>query len=214
MQMDIEREVAALRRMTTAQLHEQYAQAFGEESRSSHKTYLVRKIAWRLQAKAEGDLSTRARRRAEQLANDAEVRLTPPKHMPLPAPTGASVTLEVAASHDSRLPTPGTSLIRKYKGTDHSGQRAPGRVRVRRRGDGRHCFLPGPGALEQLSHDPQVVRLMAPRQVAGRLQFLTRVLASQPHQPLEDSHSGDATMGQHGLSPAGGMRADQPHSSQ
>jgi len=116
MQMDIEREVAALRRMTTAQLHEQYAQAFGEESRSSHKAYLVRKIAWRLQAKAEGDLSLRARRRAEELANDAEVRLTPPKHTPMPPATGPSVTLDVAASHDSRLPTPGTSLIRKYKG--------------------------------------------------------------------------------------------------
>ena len=116
MHIDIEREVAALRRMTTGQLRERYAQVCGEESRSSHKTYLIRKIAWRLQAKAEGDLSLRARRRAEQLADDAEVRLTPPKHMPLPSPTGASVTLEVAASHDARLPTPGTALIRKYKG--------------------------------------------------------------------------------------------------
>ncbi len=116
MQTEIEREVAAMRRMTTGQLRKQYAQVFGEESRSSHKTYLIRKIAWRLQAKAEGDLSLRARRRAEQLADDAEVRVTPPKHMPLPILTGASMALEVAASHDSRLPTPGTAIVRKYKG--------------------------------------------------------------------------------------------------
>lgn len=72
MQLNIEKEVAALRRMTAGQLREHYAKLFGEESRSSHKTYLIRKIAWRLQAKAEGDLSIRARRRAEQLANDAK----------------------------------------------------------------------------------------------------------------------------------------------
>jgi len=116
MQTEIEREVAAMRRMTTGRLRERYAQVFGEESRSSHKTYLIRKIAWRLQAKAEGDLSLRARRRAEELANDAELRLTPPKHMPLPIPTGETVTLDVATSHDARLPTPGTAIIRKYKG--------------------------------------------------------------------------------------------------
>jgi hypothetical protein len=61
--------------MTANQLGERYAQVFGEQTRARHKTYLVRKIAWRLQALAEGDLSIRARRRAQELANDAEVRL-------------------------------------------------------------------------------------------------------------------------------------------
>src|SRR4051794_27612378 len=41
---------------------------FGEESRSSNRAYLFRRIAWRLQALSEGDLSTRARQRAAQLA--------------------------------------------------------------------------------------------------------------------------------------------------
>ena len=48
MPTEIEREVAAMRWMTTGRLRERYAQVFGEESRSSHKTYLIRKIAWRL----------------------------------------------------------------------------------------------------------------------------------------------------------------------
>jgi len=62
-----------------------------------------------LQSQVEGDLSLRARRRAAELANDA-------KHQPLPQIAGVTVTLEVDASHDVRLPTPGTALIRHYKG--------------------------------------------------------------------------------------------------
>ena len=40
----------------------------GDESRSNHKQFLVRRVAWRLQAIAEGDLSERARQRALTLA--------------------------------------------------------------------------------------------------------------------------------------------------
>jgi hypothetical protein len=36
-------------------------------------------LAWRLQALAEGDLSERTRRRAAELAQDADLRLTPPR---------------------------------------------------------------------------------------------------------------------------------------
>ena len=114
MQIDIDQEVVELRRMTTNELCERYAQVFGEETRTRHKPYLIRKIAWRMQAMAEGDLSIRARRRAEELAQDADVRVMPPKEglvvatMPLPK--------AVAANHDPRLPTPGTAITRKYKG--------------------------------------------------------------------------------------------------
>lgn len=114
--MDIEQELVTLRRMTAGQLRQRYGQLFGEASRSSHKAYLIRKIAWRLQAQVEGDLSLRARRRAAELANDADIRQTPPRHQPLPQLSGVTVTLEVDASHDARLPTPGTALIRHYKG--------------------------------------------------------------------------------------------------
>jgi hypothetical protein len=59
-QIDIEREVATLRSMTTHELVERYAQVFGEETRTRHKPYLIRRIAWRVQAIAEGDLSVRS----------------------------------------------------------------------------------------------------------------------------------------------------------
>ena len=48
--MNVENEVAALQQMTTGELCERYTDVFGEEPRSRHKAYLIRKIAWRLQA--------------------------------------------------------------------------------------------------------------------------------------------------------------------
>ena len=116
MQIDIEREVAALRHMTANQLGERYAQVFGEQTRTRHKAYLVRKIAWRLQAMAEGDLSIRARRRAEQLGNDAEVRLMPPKNASLPGDIGTAIQLQAPVTTDPRLPAAGMAIVRKYKG--------------------------------------------------------------------------------------------------
>lgn len=44
-------------------------------SRSHHKQFLFRRIAWRIQALAEGGLSERARRRALEIANDADLRI-------------------------------------------------------------------------------------------------------------------------------------------
>jgi hypothetical protein len=111
MKLDIDREVAALGGMSTGQLCERYAELFGEPVRTRHKTYLIRKIAWRLQAIAEGDLSERARRRAEELANDAEVRVMPPKIAP-----PETIRVDAAVSTDARLPRPGTAIVRKYKG--------------------------------------------------------------------------------------------------
>src|SRR3954469_23646945 len=75
----VEEELAALQHMTVGELCQRYQELFGQPVRTRHKAYLVRKIAWRIQALAEGDLSERARRRAEELANDADVRLMPPR---------------------------------------------------------------------------------------------------------------------------------------
>jgi hypothetical protein len=116
MKIDVEKEVAALRAMTAGQLCERYAELFGERSRTRHKAYLIRKIAWRIQANAEGDLSERARRRAEELANDADVRVTPPRGFDgrlRPVRTSAK---PANTSTDRRLPGPGTAIVRQYKG--------------------------------------------------------------------------------------------------
>ena len=115
MQLDIEAEVAALNQMRTGDVRERYAEVFQEEPRSRHKAYLIRKIAWRLQADLEGDLSERARRRAEELALEAEVRTTPPRHL-WTAPHLPRESRKAVGPDDRRLPAPGTSITRTYKG--------------------------------------------------------------------------------------------------
>ena len=102
---DIGRQVALVDAMTTEEIREGYAKLFGESSRSSSRTWLIKRIAWRMQALAEGDLSERARRRATDLANDADLRLFPPE------PRVAR-----ASGGDRRLPVAGTILARRYKG--------------------------------------------------------------------------------------------------
>ena len=64
MNASVLKEIEGLRRLTVGGLREKYREVFGEESRSNHKDFLFRRIAWRLQANAEGGLSERARRRA------------------------------------------------------------------------------------------------------------------------------------------------------
>jgi len=77
METAMRKEIDELSRMTVGQLRQKYIEAFGEESRSNHKQFLFRRIAWRIQALAEGGLSERARRRALAIANDADLRTNP-----------------------------------------------------------------------------------------------------------------------------------------
>src|SRR5271165_4725354 len=86
MPLNVHQEVAALQRLGAKQLRARYAEVFGETTPAHNKTWLIRRIAWRLQALAEGDLSQRARRRAEELANDADLRMNPPRPRPADAP--------------------------------------------------------------------------------------------------------------------------------
>ncbi len=108
-------ELAMLGQLTVSGLRARYAELFGEETRVGNKVWLIRRIAWRLQALAEGDLSERARQRAAELAQDADVRLSPPRVdriVPGPAPPPPSAR----PRPQPRLPPPGTVLTRPYKG--------------------------------------------------------------------------------------------------
>ncbi len=124
--MLFERELNQLKRLTPKQLREKYLQLFGEDTRTKNKTWLVRRIAWRLQSNAEGDLSERAKQRAVELARDSDLRLTPPSEeqlasLPQPKPSKPIATEPVApvpTPSDSRLPKPGTVLTREYKGEE------------------------------------------------------------------------------------------------
>jgi hypothetical protein len=104
-------EIESLRKLKTKALQARYRELFGEESRSSNCAYLFRRIAWRLQAKAQGDLSERARKRAAELADDADLRLRAPRRF---WRTDGSVGLEPCPARDPRLPPVGTVLKRVY----------------------------------------------------------------------------------------------------
>ena len=112
-------DIQALARMTVGQLKDKYLEVFGEETRSCHKEFLRKRIAWRMQALSEGDLSERARRRAAELANDADLRIRTPRD---PFKHGSAevhsrtATGTLNSPRDPRLPLPGTLLVREFRG--------------------------------------------------------------------------------------------------
>ncbi|QEG30362.1 hypothetical protein GobsT_51670 [Gemmata obscuriglobus] len=119
MPIDVAKELAGLRRLTPKELRARYAEVFGEPTASGNRTWLVRRIAWRLQALAEGGLSARAQARAAELARDADLRLIPPKgHADEPAPGPVRTGTVPTHASDPRLPPPGTVITRTYKGAD------------------------------------------------------------------------------------------------
>ena len=117
MDLNVAKEVAAMKRMTVNELRAKYADVFGEPTKARHKEWLERRIAWRMQALAEGDLTERARQRAEELANDADLRTTAPKAPKVAAgPAECTATTALRVAPDRRLPMPGQEIARDYKG--------------------------------------------------------------------------------------------------
>ncbi len=115
MHLNVAKEVAALRKMTMRELRAKYAEAFGETTNANNKQWLLKRIAWRLQANAEGDLSERARQRAAELANDSDLRLSPPKPKAQPPEVPIHIA-QLSVAPADRLPPPGTVITRHYKG--------------------------------------------------------------------------------------------------
>src|ERR1700704_5365864 len=103
----LEAKIAALRQLKSTALRAKYRELFGEESRSGNRQYLFRRVAWRLQSLTEGDLPERARRRALELANDADLRARPSRSF---------VKAAGALARDPRIPSAGTLLRRTFQG--------------------------------------------------------------------------------------------------
>jgi hypothetical protein len=149
--LNIAKEVAALERLTVKQLRQKYVEVFGEETNGHNKVWLVRRIAWRLQVLAEGDLSERARRRAGELACDAELRMNPPVPTPVAAePEGAPPPRVLPFQADDSLAPPGTVITRRYKsdvlqvkvlphGFEYEGEVYKSMSAVAKKVTGSHC---------------------------------------------------------------------------
>ena len=117
MGLNIEKEVAQMRRMTVRELQTKFAEVCGEPPRSHNRQWMIKRLAWKLQAREYGGLSEAALRRAKEIADMcdlSDLRVTAPKDFMVAGPA----TFEAIRTTplDDRLPKPGTLLTRKYKG--------------------------------------------------------------------------------------------------
>ncbi len=116
------RRIDEMEAMSVAELRERYREVYGEPSRSGNRRWLVRRIAWRLQALDEGDLTERARRRASELARDQDLRVRPPTGLEVQRParrTGLRTVSGTIVKRDGRVPMPGSVITREYKGDEY-----------------------------------------------------------------------------------------------
>lgn len=113
----VRKEIEDLRSAKIAEIRARYREVFGEEPRSKHREQLFRRLAWRLQAVAYGGLSERARQRAAEIANEADLRIRPPR---------ASDASQIGTHrHDCRIPRAGTTLTRQYRNSTITVQVLP-----------------------------------------------------------------------------------------
>ena len=124
-------EIAALPRMEIKDLRSRYAEVFGEPTKSGNKQWLAKRIAWRLQSMAEGDLSERARKRAAELARDSDLRTTTPRVPVVPASAGRTIADNMPHDGDRRrrrialdAGSGASALAPPLR--RHGGRRAPG----------------------------------------------------------------------------------------
>ena len=108
--MDVYTQIKQLQKLPVGSLRERYQEVFQEPTTSTHKQHMVRRIAWRLQADAQGDLSKRAEKRALSIADDRDLRVNAPQDI-----------VEMARRQpkqrraDKRRPVPGVTLTRMYR---------------------------------------------------------------------------------------------------
>ena len=107
----LEKEIERLRQRKVKELQQRYRELFGEDSPSSNRAHLFRRVAWRLQARGAGKLSERAEQRAVELADDAELRRRAPRSF-----WGDLKGRTSAKTHrDPRLPEVGSRLTRSCR---------------------------------------------------------------------------------------------------
>ena len=114
MNEEVRTQIAGLSRLSTTALNARYQELIGTPAPCSNPRRLLRRMGWKLQAQAEGELSDRALDRAKQLAQGVDLRLRP-SNVFGEAGGDNSGSRAFSAVRDKRLPAPGTVLRRSYK---------------------------------------------------------------------------------------------------
>ncbi len=119
METTLLRELQRIQRLSVSELQVEWSKLHdGEACRSRNRTYLVKRLCWRVQELQLGGLSDRAKTRIDELASDAFTRTRTPRealdaavaaNQPNPAP---------GPKRDPRLPAPGSVLTRQYHGRE------------------------------------------------------------------------------------------------
>jgi hypothetical protein len=107
-----------LARMRSQELQKLYLEMFACAVPAGNSEYARRKIGWHLQAQQEGALPEAARERALGIAKDARLRVRMSGNVSRRAqglPLQHALTTHVVSDHDSRLPMPGSILVKKHK---------------------------------------------------------------------------------------------------
>jgi hypothetical protein len=112
MNASIPQEIARLQAMTVSELQVEWKRLYGCASRSRNKDFLWRRLAWRVQELAFGGLTDAAKRRLAELGDEPFVRAQVPRGFTPAASTPSG------PRRDHRLPSPGSTLVRRYRGDD------------------------------------------------------------------------------------------------
>ena len=107
-----------LARMEIAELRQVHRDVFGADHPMPNAEHLRRKIAWHIQANAEGDLPESARQYALEIARDVALRVRACSNVvrrQSGVPLDQTVTVAVVPLHDSRLPMPGSLLVKEFR---------------------------------------------------------------------------------------------------
>ncbi len=121
-------QLAALETMNVPALAEKYRELYGEPTRSRNRAYLKKRLAWRIEANFQGDLSQGAIARIQQLGDQLperwQMRLGQPAGEPAAAGDAAtkldaSLSTATTEPRDPRVPPVGTVVRRVFDGKTH-----------------------------------------------------------------------------------------------
>ena len=110
--------ISDLPRLSAPQLQAAHQEMFGAKHPIANCQYLRRKIAWHLQAAKETGLPESVRQYAFAIARGAELRVRIAENLSrrqAAIPLEQSVTTAVVQTRDTRLPMPGSLIVKKYK---------------------------------------------------------------------------------------------------